>query len=218
MGILGRINTVVRSNVNELLDKMSDPGKEIDLLVNDMEEAEQQAREELVGSLAQVKLAQKRAGDLEGEVERWQGRAEQAVRRGEDELAREALKERMVQLKALKQAQAVVAEQRAYTAQLEDSLREFTSRLTGIKARQSTLREQARAAKDGQPGEVASASLAAFDRIQHRIDTMEAEASLSADSPEARAAATDAKFRNLEGGDPVVEDALAALKRKMDEG
>ena len=109
MGILGRMNTVVRSNINELLDKMSDPGKEIDMLVLEMEEAEVQAREELVSALAQVKLTQKRVGGLEGELERWQGRAEQAVRHGEDELAREALKERLAQKKLLDEANAMLA-------------------------------------------------------------------------------------------------------------
>jgi len=139
------------------------------------------------------------------------------VHQGEDELARKALQERMAQQKLLQEANAVVAEQRAYSDQLEHSLKEFTSRLTSIKARQATLREQARQAKHGGPGEVASPAMAAFDRIQHRIDTMEAEVNLSRESPEAKRAATEAKFRELDGPDPVVEDALAALKRKMDE-
>ena len=111
----------------------------------------------------------------------------------------------------------MLAEQRAYGAQLDDSLKEFSTKLTSIKARQATLREQARANKRGGPGEISSPAMAAFDRIQHRIDTMEAEASLSQESPQAKRAATEAKFRKLEGGDPVVEDALAALKRKMEE-
>jgi phage shock protein A len=216
MGILGRINTVVRSNLNELIDKMSDPGKEIDLLVSDMDEAERQGRKELVSSLAGVKLAQKRVGELEAEVERWQGRAEQAVRHGDDALAREALAQKRVQQQLAEEARGSMQEQQGYTAQLEDSMREFTTRLTAIKARQATLREEARAAKRGGPESLTSPAMQAFDRIQHRIDTMEAEASLG-HTLDGKAAATEAKFRALEGPDPEVEDALAALKRKMEE-
>ena len=217
MGILGRINTVVKANLNELIDKMSDPGKEIDLLVTDMDEAERQGRKELVSALAAVKMAQKRVGELEGEVERWQGRAEQAVRHGDDVLAREALAQRRVQQQLVDESQAALHEQQAYVAQLEDSMREFTTRLTAIKARQATLREEARAAKRGGPAGITSPAMAAFDRIQHRIDSMEAEANLGK-TLDGRAAATEAKFRQLEQGpDPEVEDTLAALKRKMEE-
>lgn len=216
MGILGRINTVVRSNLNELIDKMSDPGKEIDLLVTDMDEAERQGRKELVSALASVKLSQKRLGELEGEVDRWQGRAEQAVRHGDDELAREALAQKRTQEQLAVEARASMQEQQAYVAQLDDSMREFTTRLTAIKARQATLREEARAAKRGGPEGLTSPAMQAFDRIQHRIDTMEAEANLN-QSLDGKAAATEAKFLRLEGPDPEVEDALAALKRKMEE-
>ena len=216
MGILGRINTVVKANLNELIDKMSDPGKEIDLLVTDMEEAERQGRKELVSAMATVKLTQKRLGELDAEADRWQGRAEQAVRHGDDDLAREALAQKRVQQQLVEEAQAALHEQQGYVAQLEDSMREFTTRLTSIKARQATLREEARAAKRGGPEGITSPALAAFDRIQHRIDSMEAEVNLSKDL-DGGAAATEAKFRMLEGPDPEVEDALAALKRKMEE-
>jgi phage shock protein A len=55
MGILGRINTVIKSNLNDLLDKMTDPAKEIDLLVIDMEKNLKQAKEEVISCTATAK-------------------------------------------------------------------------------------------------------------------------------------------------------------------
>ena len=55
MGILSRINRVIKSNVNELVDKMSDPAKEIDLLIVDMEKGLKEAREEVISASASAK-------------------------------------------------------------------------------------------------------------------------------------------------------------------
>src|ERR1700759_1198604 len=92
MGILDRISRLVSSNVNSAIDKMSDPGKEIDQLVIDMEAQLKKARQEVQTALATEKRQRMRAEALYKSATEWEERAERAVRAGDDNLAREALK------------------------------------------------------------------------------------------------------------------------------
>jgi len=216
MGLLGRINTVIKSNVNDLVDRMTDPGKEIELLIVEMENNVKQARQEVVSVAAGAKRAHQRCEELTREVENWQRRAEQAVRAGDDQLAREALRERQARELEAAAARQGEAEQQAYVEELTRSLKALEVRLQEVKARKETLKARARAAKQGRDDLQPGKAFEDFNRLEDRIGAIEAEAELG-ESLEAREAATEAKFDRLEGGDPKVEDALAALKRKLSE-
>lgn len=218
MGILSRINSVIKSNMNDLLDKMTDPAKEIELLVIDMEKSVKQAREEVVSVAATAKRVGLQCDRLREEVATWQRRAEQAVRAGDDELAREALRERQSKQTELTQAEQNLAQQQAYVEQLKQSLKALEARVREVKASKETLKERARAAKEGRSSLSGGKAFAEFDRLEDRIEALETEASLS-ESLDAKDAATAAKFARLEGAqaDPKIEDELAELKRKLDE-
>ena len=91
MSILGRLSNLIKSNLNSAVDKLSDPAKEVDLLITEMEEELVKLRGELRDALVQEKLAQKRVDEAYRNVQKWQEHAERAVRAGEDDLAKEAL-------------------------------------------------------------------------------------------------------------------------------
>lgn len=219
MGILGRINTVIKSNVNDLMDKMTDPAKEIDLLVYDMEKNLKQAKEEVITTTATAKRAGMRCNELQGEVDLWQSRAEKAVRAGDDDLARQALQEKMEVARELESSQKIHQEQLAYVEQLKTSLKALEARLKEVKLRKESLKARAKAAKEGRSGLGQPKAFEDFNRLEDKIEAMESEVSLT-DSLDAKDAATAAKFAQLEAenADPQVEDALAELKRKMEEG
>ena len=82
MGILGRLSSLIKSNVNDVIDSMQDPAKEIDQMVRDMEESARQARTEVAECLGTEKRLQKRVTELEAEAAEWVKRAETAVRAG----------------------------------------------------------------------------------------------------------------------------------------
>lgn len=219
MGILGRINNVIKSNVNDLLDKMTDPEKEVDLLIHDMEENVRKAKEEVLQCLATSKRGAMRVAKAQEEAARWQSRAEQAVQASDDELAREALKRKMASDHEVEEAKKSHAEQDAYAANLKSSLKQLEARLEDVKLRKGTLKMKAKAAKEGRGPMSGGKAFAEFDRLEDRIEEIEATADLS-DSLEGKEAATEAKFARLERaqGNPEVEDALALLKAKMSEG
>jgi phage shock protein A len=218
MGILGRINTVIKSNVNEVLDKMTNPAKEIDLLVYDMEKNLKQAKQEVITSTATAKRTGMRCKELEDEVETWGKRAGQAVRAGDDNLAREALQEKISIAKELEASDTISQEQLSYVAQLKSSLKALEARVKEVKLRKESLKARATAAKEGYSGLKQPKAFEDFNRMEDKIEAMASEADLT-DSLDAKDAATNAKFAQLEAEQPdqKVEDALAELKRKMDE-
>src|SRR5438105_5137777 len=94
MGILGRLSTLIKSNLNDAIDGMQDPAKELDQMVRDMEDSTRAARSEVAACMGEEKRLQKRLEALDGEIKSWGDRAETAVRAGDDGLAKEALKRR----------------------------------------------------------------------------------------------------------------------------
>ena len=118
MGILGRLSSLIKSNVNDVIDSMQDPAKEIDQMVRDMEESARQARTEVAQCLAEEKRLQKRVADLEGEAADWVKRAETAVRAGDDALAKEALRRKAEKDAERAETQKALQEQGVYADQL----------------------------------------------------------------------------------------------------
>ena len=89
MGIFDRMGKVISSNVNALLDKAEDPKKNIDLIVEEMKDQIRTARKELVEAVAAEKVLRKKVEDLDVEVEKWERRAELALKANDEKFARE---------------------------------------------------------------------------------------------------------------------------------
>jgi phage shock protein A len=218
MGILGRLSTLVKSNVNDMIDSMQDPAKEIDQMIRDMEDSARQARTEVATCMAEEKRLAKRVEQLAGEVRTWEEHAMKAVKAGDDVLAREALKRKAEKEADRLEADKALNEQKAYVDQLTAGLKALEARVKEVKLRQGTLREKARAAKGGSPTSTKTSAFQEFERMSGKIDAVEAEAGLaeelSGDTPERRE--TDRKLRALTE-DHSVDDALAELKKKLND-
>jgi phage shock protein A len=216
MGILGRINKVVKGNLNELIDKMSDPAKEVDLLIFEMREGLREAKAEVVTASAEAKRAERRVLELEEEVERWQQRAEQAVRLGDDDLARRALQQKAVVQRDHGEARTAQLAQWSYVEELKQSLKELDKRLEDAQRRKETIKQRARAAREGEgTGLAGGRAFADFERLEARIAGAEEAADVIEQSEGRSAAALDAEFSKLERENPPVDDELAELKRRM---
>jgi phage shock protein A len=165
MGILGRLSSLIKSNVNDAIDGMQDPAKEIDQMVRDMEDSARQARGEVATCMGEEKRLQKRIESLDGEVKTWSDRAETAVRAGDDGLAKEALRRRSEKEAERAETKKNLQEQGVYVDQLATALKALEARVKDVKARQGTLRERARASKGVSP---LSGKTAAFDDFGRR--------------------------------------------------
>lgn len=216
MSILDRLSTLVKSNLNDLIDEMQDPGKEIDQLVRDMEDAIVQARAEVAAAMAQEKRLGKQADDLAAEAKTWDEHAARAVQAGDDPLAKEALRRKAQKQADRLEVEQAAAEQKAEVEKLVAGLRALELRVKEVKLRQGTLRERARAAKGQSPVSTSTSAFSEFERMSGKIEALEAETGLTEEMA-GRTAADLANQRKLQqlSEDKSVDDALAALKKKL---
>lgn len=217
MGILGRLSSLIKSNVNDAIDSMQDPAKELDQMIRDMEDSARQARTEVAQCMATAKQQEKRVDVLAGEARTWEEHAMRAVQSGDDALAKEALRRKAEKEADKLEAEKALQEQRVYVDQLTQGLKALEARVKDVKLRQGTLREKARAQKKG--GDATSVKTSAFDefeRMSGKIEAIEASASiddeLAGRTPESIAA--DRKLREMSENSSV-DDALAELKKKL---
>jgi phage shock protein A len=217
MGILGRLSTMIKSNVNDLIDSMQDPAKEIDQMVRDMEESAREARSEVATCMAEEKRLSKRIETLTAEAKSWEDKAAMAVRAGDDALAREALSRKAEKETERAETQKSLQEQQVYVDQLAVGLKALDARVKDVRLRQGSLREKARASKRG--GSAVSTKTSAFDdfeRMSSKIDAVEAEASLGDELSGRTPASIDAERKLNEMSEKnSMDDALAELKKKL---
>ena len=94
MGMFTRINDIIQSNINALLDKAEDPEKMIRLIIQEMQETLVEIRTLAAQHIAEQKHLNRQIDNLEKRAAHWQENAELAVSKGKDDLARAALKEK----------------------------------------------------------------------------------------------------------------------------
>ena len=96
MSVFKRIKDIVNSNINSLLDKAEDPEKMLKLMIGEMDEAIIKVKSDTAAKMANLKSVEKKVEEAEKAVSRWQERAELAIDKGSDEMAKEAIRERKV--------------------------------------------------------------------------------------------------------------------------
>ncbi len=94
MNVFKRIKSIVDSNINSLLDKAEDSEKMLKLMIGEMEEASIELNVSIEKAEKELECMEKSIRDSEKAVSRWQERAEMAVEKGSDDMAKEAIRER----------------------------------------------------------------------------------------------------------------------------
>lgn len=181
MGIFSRFSDVVNSNIHAMLDKAEDPEKMVRLIIQEMEDTMVEVRSTAVRALARKKEIQRALEQLRHDAEDWAAKAELAVTRNRDDLARGALgaRERAV-------AQAAHLEQEAATLEqeidkLDHDIAQLKTKLSDARQRQKaiTLRRQSVSSrlkvKTTINDQRATDAMEKLSRYEGRIDRMEAE-------------------------------------------
>src|ERR1019366_10438900 len=94
MGIFDRVGEVIQSNLNSLLDRAEDDKKLVELNLDEMDGQIKAGHQEVVQAVAAEKQLRKKSEELLAEVDKWDKRAELALKSGDEALAREALKQK----------------------------------------------------------------------------------------------------------------------------
>ncbi len=215
MALLERVSTLVRANLNDLIDKAEEPEKMIKQVILDMQNQLLQVKTQVAIAIADQHLLEGKQKENEGKVAEWMRKAELAVDKKEDDLARASLL-RVESYRELSENFAQqVSDQKAQVDNLKGALRQLEQKLTEAEAKSDVLIAQHRRARAvGKASDARMASggskAAAFDRMKRKVAHSEAvsqaKAEIAGDNIDDRLAALEKEDR--------IEQLLADLKTK----
>jgi phage shock protein A len=220
MGLFDRVSRVVRSNLNAAVSAAEDPEKILDQAIVDMTEDLVQMRQAVATAIASQKRVEQQYTKASNEANTWQQRAQLALQKGDEELARQALLRKKTQAETAMALKAQLDTQSATVDQLKRNLIGLESKLAEAKTKKDMLKARASAAKATEQLQSTTSSLntssamAAFERMEEKVLQMEAKSQAVA---ELAGADLESQFMSLEaGGDVDLE--LAAMKAQLSGG
>ncbi|HLL21352.1 MAG TPA: PspA/IM30 family protein [Kofleriaceae bacterium] len=224
MGIFSKIKQGISSKANAALDKAIDPAKELDMAILELEDGRKKALAELISYKATAKQLENDLEKYKAKAAEWEKRAMLAIRAGDDDAARAALKEKKAAEAEHAKIERDKHEAASYAIQLNKSRKEFDTKLQILKLRKGTLATQIASARSA-GGDAFGNDTSVWDRFQEaedRIDqeAIETEVDAAMRGETADAAALDAKILAAASKQdqlalPDANDPLAELKSKM---
>ena len=206
----------MNSNINALLDKAEDPEKMVRLIIQEMEDTLVEVRSASAKTLANKKEIVSQINKYESDVAEWQGKAELALSKDREDLARAALQEKKKSAEAaesLSKELSVVDEQisklQDEIGQLQDKLADAKTRQKAIIMRQKTASSRLDVKRTLDSTKVDNA-MGRFEQYERKIDDLESQV----DAYDLGKKTLNDEFAELESGDKIDEE-LAALKAKV---
>lgn len=216
MGIFSRLTDIINSNINSILDKAEDPEKIIRMVIQEMEDTLVEVRSSAAKAIADQKDVERRLRKLDQVQADWEKKAELAISKGRDDLAKGALieKSKVADMAAhlteeLEQLQEALGRNEEDVIKLEAKLREARAKKATLQARHKTASAKVRVKKNLYDNRIQDA-FDRFDKIDQRLDRVEAEAE-AMDLGKGQSLAEE--IAGLEANEEI-EQELAALKAK----
>ena len=216
MGFFDRLSRLFRANANAAISSMEDPAKILDQSVDDMQRDLVKLRQAVATAIASQKRIQNQAEQAEAQSKTWYERAELALKKNEEDLAREALSRRKTYQDTATALNTQLQSQSAQVEGLKKSLVALEAKIAEAKTKKDMLKARAQAAKAQEQLQSAVSGLgtdnamAAFERMEEKVQTLEARSQAAA---ELAGADLESQFAALQGSD--VDDELAALKNRL---
>lgn len=219
MGIFTRFTDIVNSNINSLLDKAEDPEKMVRLIIQEMEDTLVEVRSTSARLIAEKKDTERQLSRFDKEVAEWEAKAELALSKDRDDLARLALVEKQKAATDAASLQADVARIEEHLNRLSEEVGQLQEKLADAKARQKTIIMRQRAVssrlevkKTIDSGKIDDAMLR-FERFESKIDDLESQV----EAYDLGKKTLRDEFAQLETDDKISNE-LEALKARVNKG
>jgi phage shock protein A len=221
MGIIDRIKTLIKANINDMLSKAEDPELILNQLIEDMRGAYKEARAQTTVALADENMLKDKFDKEKEAVDLWQGRAELALKNGREDLAREALSRKLEHERLMLEYENQYNKQHTATEALISGLSALEQKIEEAKRKKDLLIAKAKRAEAAQTINATLADMGdesafeEFERMEEKVDKIEATA-----GAEGKMAEIEGSTKNLESefeklGSSDVDTELKALKAKM---
>jgi len=217
MGMFSRFTDIINANINAMLDKAEEPEKMIKLIIEEMAETLVEVRSAAAKQIAEKKTLMRHIRAMESRVAHWQQKAELALNKSREDLAKSALVEKLSCIQKLAELNVELSQFDEYLNALQLDSQRLQDKLTEAKRKQEAfaIRQQSaevclKVREKVAIGNIDQA-ISKFERYQQKIDRVEAAVE-AYDMTSSKS--LDSQFRALEN-DETIEQALAQLKQEI---
>jgi phage shock protein A len=220
MGLFDRLGRVVRANLNDLVSKAEDPEKILEQAIIDMQEDLIQLRQGVAQAIASQKRTEQQYNKNQSEANNWQQRAQLALSKGDEELARQALQRKKGAADTAAMLKQQLDQQFVQSEQLKKNLIALESKIGEAKTKKDMLKARAKAAQANKQLQSTisnmgtSSAMGAFERMEEKVLSLEAE---SQAAHEIGGTGLEEQFALLQSGSDV-DDELAMMKAQLTGG
>lgn len=221
MGIFSRMKDIINSNLSAMLDRAEDPEKMVKLMITEMEDTLVEIKASCAGAIANKKRVQRYLDEAKGQATGWEQKAQLAVDKGREDLAREALREKRSFEERVTALEAEVEEFDALVTEYRSDIGKLEEKLTSAREKQRILVQRHIHAQRKRRSETDirhydnSDAIIRFEQFEGRIERLEAEADLV--NSERRKPTLEDEIDSLRGDDKI-EEELQKLKASVSKG
>lgn len=221
MGFFSRLATLIKSNLNDAINRAEDPEKMLDQVVTEMRSQLVEAKKQVAVAIADEKKLEKQFQRELDVAEEWEKKAMLAVRAGDDDLAKQALARHKEHAGITDQFKQQWEKQKHAVEQLKVALRALNNKIEEANRKKAVLIARKRRAdamksiEQTMAGMKEQSAFETFARLEQKVEQAEAEADAQSElNKEMRGDTLKQRFADLEA-DAGADEALLALKRKM---
>ncbi|MFO8064353.1 MAG: PspA/IM30 family protein [Spirochaetota bacterium] len=223
MGIFDRFRRLIKSNLNEMINKAENPEKMLEQVIDDMNKQLIESKKNVAAAIADEKKLERQINQTKSQAQQWERRAETAVRAGEDELAKEALIRKEELERYAEEYEKQREQQHESVEKLKIALRALQQKLEEAQRKRNLLVARARRVEtqkklqETMGGMNDTSAFEAFDRMTSKMDELEAQ---NEAMDELEDSSTENKledrFRELEGSSSNGDSLLSEFKKRLE--